>query len=111
MPFAGAWLAQPGDDPQQGRLAAARGAKQAQKLAAADVEIDPIECRNPAREALGDAAEPDDRRGWRRVAIVFLPDRQVNKPTLSGVAPPLAQSIAGRTSVVQILVAGNASNS
>src|SRR5262249_8075175 len=83
MPFAGAWLAQPGDEPQQGRLAAARRAEHTQKLAAADFEIDPLECGNPAWEALGDAAEPDD---WRRRRARARGRRRVQRRIL-GSAP------------------------
>jgi len=39
---AGTRLAQPGNDAQQRALAAARGAEQAQKLAAMYIEIDPV---------------------------------------------------------------------
>jgi hypothetical protein len=47
---AAARFAEPGDDAQQGGLAAAGWTEEAQKLAAANVEINPVECRN-ARNA------------------------------------------------------------
>src|SRR6516164_5927561 len=54
-------LAETGDDAQQGGLAAAGGAEQAQELAPSDVEIDRVERRHPRAKALADAPQPNDR--------------------------------------------------
>jgi hypothetical protein len=47
-------FAEPGDDAQQGGFAAAGWAKQAQKLAPANVEINRVKRRNARTETLAD---------------------------------------------------------
>src|SRR5713101_467848 len=54
-------LAEAGDDAQQGGLAAAGRAEEAQKFAPADVEIDRLERRHTRPEALADASQDDER--------------------------------------------------
>jgi hypothetical protein len=53
---AGTRRTEPGDDAQQRALATAGGAEQAQKLAATNIEINPVERRDTRRETLADTA-------------------------------------------------------
>ena len=53
--------AQARDQPQRGRLAAARRPEQRHELARPDIEIETIERRHAARERLADIVERDDR--------------------------------------------------
>ena len=60
--LAGGRLLETGDDAQQGRLAAARGADQADELAVADRQVDAgkgVDVAIADLEALGDAADRD----------------------------------------------------
>src|SRR6185437_16170559 len=65
----GRCLFEAGDQPQDGRLAAAGGAKQRDQRAALDGEADRVECGHVA-EALADRAEFDGRRGHVRASAM-----------------------------------------
>src|SRR5690242_12926976 len=54
-------FAEPGDDAQQGGLAAARRPEEAKKFAAADIEVDCGERRHTGAEALADPPQCHDR--------------------------------------------------
>src|SRR5205085_4975567 len=57
---AGARLREVAHDPQERRLAAARGADQRDELPGLDLQVDPLQGRDAAAELLRDAAEGDD---------------------------------------------------
>jgi len=56
-------IGEAGDDAQQGGLAAARRADEAQELALADIEIDCVEGAQSGAETLPDAAQRNDSQG------------------------------------------------
>src|SRR5262249_46499230 len=79
-------LAQPGDDAQRRRLAAARRAEQRHELARANLEIKAIERLDPVGEGLADAAQHNDGRagGKRRSnhVAIFTDRRSKSDPVV-----------------------------